>query len=123
MIYDRTERSYGDGQWHCPFSREWVERMARAAKRCERLTAAEIEAFVRRLNEGAMIPVWEEGFLDEPQDARGLPLSWCREYEERHRQWPTECTAIYDYDSIPEVVITDGKDDWPMKRWEMPLTA
>lgn len=122
MIYDRTERSYGDGQWHCPFSREWVERMARAAKRCERLTAAQIEVFDRRLNEG-MIPVWEEGFLDGPQDARGLPLSWCREYEEIHRGWPECCTAIYDYDSIPEMVVTNGKDDWPLRLREKILTA
>lgn len=123
MIYDRTERSYGDGQWHCPFSQEWVERMARAAKRCERLTAAEIEVLDRRLNEGAMIPVWEEGFLDGPQDARGLPLSWYREYEERHRGWPECCTAIYDYDSIPEMVVTNGEDDWPLMVQEKILTA
>ena len=123
MIYDRTERSYGDGQWHCPFSREWVERMKRAAKRCERLTAAEIEAFDRLLNEGAMVPVWEEGFLDGPQDARGLPLSWCREYEARHQSWPECCMATYDYDSIPEMVVTNGNDDWPLMVKDKILTA
>ena len=123
MIYDRTERSYGDGQWHCPFSREWVERMKRAAKRCERLTAAQIEVFDRRLNEGAMIPVWEEGFLDGPQDARGLPMSWCLEEERRYSRHPTCCTAISDYDSIPELVVTDGNDDWPLTSRARVLTA
>ena len=57
---------------------------------------------------------YEEHFLDEPQDARGLPLSWCREYEERHKDWPTACESIYDYDSIPDVVVTDGDVDWEL---------
>jgi hypothetical protein len=54
----------------------------------------------------------EEHFLDEPQDARGLPLSWCLEYEERHKNWPRCCVATYDYSSIPDVAVTNGNDDW-----------
>lgn len=57
----------------------------------------------------------DEHFLDEPQDSRGLPLSWCREYEERHKDWPTSCESIYDYDSIPDVVVTDADVDWELR--------
>lgn len=124
MIYDKTSRSYGDGMWHCPFPPEWVERMARAAKHCRGLTAEQIAESDRQMEGGEVVPVWaQEDFLSEPQDGRGLPLSWCQREEERHSRWPTCCTATYDYDSIPELVVTDGEDDWPLRRWERPLTA
>lgn len=31
--------------------------------------------------------------------------------------------AVYDYDSIPEVVITDGEEDWPLRLHGRVLTA
>lgn len=110
MKYDG--RRPGNGWWNCPFSPEWVERMKRAVKACERLTAEQVEDQKPSLK-----------FLDEEQDERGLPLSWCREYEARHEGWPECCTAIYDYDSIPEMVVSNGNDDWPLIVREKILTA
>ena len=62
-------------------------------------------------------------FLDEEQDERGIPLSWCREYEARHEGWPEGCVSTYDYDSIPETVVSNGNDDWPLMLHERVLTA
>jgi hypothetical protein len=59
------------------------------------------------------LPPWD--ILDEPQDARGLPLSWCKKEVERFACRKGSCIDTYDYFSIPEIVITDGYDDWPMK--------
>ena len=87
--------------------------MKRAAKACERLTDKQVDANIR--------PSLK--FLDEEQDERGIPLSWCREYEARHEGWPECCTATYDYDSIPETVATNGNDDWPLMVHERVLTA
>ena len=109
MKYDG--RKPGNGWWNCPFPPEWVERMKRAAKACERLTDEQVEAE----------PLLK--FLDEEQDERGIPLSWCREHEARHEGWPECCTAIYDYDSIPEMVVSNGNDDWPLMVHERVLTA
>ena len=109
MKYDG--RKPGNGWWNCPFSPEWVERMKRAVKACERLNAEQVKA------EPSL------KFLGEEQDERGLPLSWCREYEARHEEWPECCTATYDYDSIPETVATNGNDDWPLMVHERVLTA
>ena len=50
-------------------------------------------------------------------------MSYCRKEAERYRDWPDCCTAIYDYDSVPEMVITTGEDDWPLTMWEPVLTA
>ena len=110
MIYNRGT-PYG-GVWHCPYSREWVERMKRAAKHCERLSSEYIEMVIDGEYRSYKLPPGD--FLSEPQDARGLPLSWCFRYENEHRNWPKCCTAIYDYDSIPEIVVTNGEDDWPL---------
>jgi hypothetical protein len=85
--------------------------MKRAVKACERLATEQMEAETSLK------------FLDEEQDERGIPLSWCREYEARHEGWPECCTAIYDYDSIPEMVATNGEDDWPLMLHERVLTA
>ena len=85
--------------------------MKRTVKACERLTTEQVEA------ESLL------KFLDEEQDERGIPLSWCREYEARHEGWPECCTATYDYDSIPETVVSNGNDDWPLMAQERVLTA
>ena len=86
--------------------------MKQAAKACEGLTTEQVEAAVERLDLRYVLPSGD--FLSEPQDERGLPLSWCREYEARHEGWPECCVATYDYDSIPEMVVTNGNDDWQM---------
>ena len=121
MVYDVDRHTYCDGEWHCPFPPEWVERMKRAVKACERLNAKRVEATLSNLNLHYRLPPGD--FLSEPQDERGLPMSWCREYEARRKGWAECCTAIYDYVSIPEVVVTNGEDDWPMVIHERVLTA
>lgn len=115
MIYDRQRRCYGDGEWHCPFPPEWVERMAHAAQHCALMPAEQIEATLRNQHLFYKVPPGE--YLSEEQDARGLPLSWCAEEATRYAKFPTCCKAIYDYASIPDVVITNGHDDWPLKIW------
>jgi hypothetical protein len=120
MVYDKKP-CHGDGQWHCPFSREWVERMKQAAKACQGMTVGYIEMMMNREVTHYRLPPGD--FLDESQDVRGLPLSYCREEERRYRNHPTCCTAIYDYDSIPDVVISNGHDNYPLWLWEPVLTA
>lgn len=112
MIYDCERRSVGDGEWHCPFPRWWVEQMKRAAKACKNLSEADMAGALNREIDYYYIPPGD--FLSEEQDARGLPMSYCRKEAERYKDWPECCTAIYDYDSIPEMVVTNGYDDWPM---------
>ena len=120
MVYDGL-LNRGDGEWHCPFPREWVERMKQAAKACQGLTAEYIEMVISgEVNHYRLPP---ENCLDDPQDARGLPLSYCLEEERRYKNHPTFCTAIYDYDSVPDMVISNGHDDWPLRLWEPVLTA
>lgn len=109
MTYDK-KASWGDNQWHCPFPPEWVERMKRAVKVCKDLPDVYVEAAMNRDSARYRVPPGD--FLSEPQDARGLPLSWCQEYEQRHRHWPNCCVAIYDYDTVPDMVVTDGEEDW-----------
>lgn len=119
MIYDSG--TPGDGVWHCPFTKAWVERMAKAAKHCEMLSDEYIEAVI---NNHALVYVVPPGdFLDEEQDERGLPMSYCIREQERHRRFPACCTAIYDYDSIPELVVTNGEDDWPLDKSGKVLNA
>lgn len=112
MIYDERPNSWCDGQWHCPFSPEWVERMRHAAKICEPLTVEQIEAAYIRIERNDYYELPPSDFISEPQDARGIPLSLidCR--------CPNVTCDVYDYDSIPVVVITNGHDDWPLKIWE-----
>ena len=119
MEYDG--RRPGNGWWNCPFPPEWVERMKRAAKVCEKLTDEQVEASMIRAE--LHFVVLPGDFLSEPQDERGLPLSWCREYEARHEGWPDCCEATYDYDSIPMIAATDGEDDWPLRLRDKILTA
>jgi hypothetical protein len=121
MIYDRGTPN--DGQWHCPFSREWVQRMKRAAKCCEPLTAEQIEAAYMRIDSGMYFELPPGDFLSEPQDSRGLPLSFCQREEEQFAKRKISCIDIYDYCTIPELVITDGYDDWPLVRRGQVMTA
>ena len=95
--------------------------MKRAVKVCERLTNKQVEAALRNINLHYKLP--PGNFLSEEQDERGIPVSWCREYEATHEEWSECCTAIYDYDSIPETVVTNGKDDWPLVTQDKILTA
>jgi hypothetical protein len=119
MIYD-SGTPLG-GVWHYPFPRWWVEMMKRAAKHCERLSADYIE---RTLNNEWMSYSLPPGdFLSEPQDARGLPLSWCRREEERHKNWPKCCVSIYDYDTISDMVVTNGEEDRPYTSRYRMMTA
>ena len=62
-------------------------------------------------------------FLEEEQDARGLPLSWCAEEDRRFREYPVSCCDIYDYNTVPDVVITNGVEDWPPRLWKPVLRA
>lgn len=121
MVYDVERHIYSDGVWHCPFSRDWLQRMKRAARACERLTDEQVEAALRNDHPYYKLPPGD--FLSEPQDARGLPPSWCSEYEARHEGWPECCVAIYDYGSIPEMVVSNGEDDWPLVLYGKVLTA
>jgi hypothetical protein len=107
MIYDGRPNNGRDGQWHCPFSPEWVSMMRKAVKYCEHLSA---EYIARRIsNEEYIYPNGD--FLSEPQDSRGLPV-W---YNDNIiiRRLPISCD-IYDYSTIPNVVVTDGREDWPL---------
>lgn len=95
--------------------------MKRAVRACEGLTAEQVEAALTRTELHYVVPPGD--FLKEKQDVRGLPRSWCCEYEKRHEGWPECCMATYDYDSIPEMAVNDGEDDWPMVLHERVLTA
>ena len=119
MIYCKS--TPGNGEWHCPFPRWWVDMMKRAAAKCKGVSAEQVEAALSREYVYYHIPPGD--FLSEPQDARGLPLSFCNREAIRHRNYPASCTAIYDYDSIPEMVITNGYDDWPLVRPDRVLHA
>ena len=109
MIYDKRPHNGRGNQWHCPFSPEWVEQMRRAVKYCETLSA---EYIARRIsNEEYIYQVPDGDFLSQPQDSRGLPV-W---YNDNIiiRRLPISCD-IYDYSTIPNVVVTDGREDWPL---------
>ena len=124
MVYDKNPRTYGDGLdgvWHCPFPPKWVAKMANAAKHCKNVTEAQVIATLDNSPSYYKVPYGD--FLSEPQDARGLPLSLCEQEKRRHMGWPDSCTAIYDYDTVPEVVISNGHGDWPLRMWEPVLMA
>lgn len=107
MRYDGS-RASGDGVWHCPFTEEWVADIRKLVKACER---KKIKKILRREH-------YELECLSEPQDSRGLPLSYCIEEEKRFNQRPIPKPSIYDYRTIPEVVATNGDDDWPVRFWQ-----
>ena len=73
MIYDKKGRCYGDGQWHCPFSREWVAKMARVAKVCKHLSDGYIESFEDRNEDFVSYRLDPWNWLNWPQMANGLP--------------------------------------------------
>ena len=107
MIYSKG--TPGNGVWHCPFSPEWVERMRQAAKHCEKLSAEYIERCIN--NEEYIYQVPPGDFLSEPQDSRWVPV-WYNE-DIIVSRLPVSCD-IYNYESIPDVVVTDGYNDWPL---------
>ena len=102
MRYEK--RRAGNGEWFCPFPPKWVKMMATAAKRCEKMSAEYIEAAIRGEVMSYMLPPGD--FLNEQQDARGLPLSY------GNLEYVRVTCDIYDYDTIPDLVVTNGKDDW-----------
>ena len=112
MIYSKRPHRDSEGEWHCPKSPEWIKKMRHAVKVCKQLTEADIEAFLNGKINYHLPPM---DVLDESQDARGLPESWCKKEAERFSRRIGSCIDTYDYFSIPEMVITDGYDDWPMK--------
>ena len=104
MIYCKGAPS--GGVWHCPFSPEWVEKMRRAAKHCEALSAEYIERCIN--NEKYIYRVPPGDFLSTPQDSRGVPIGYDNSYPK-----PIIC-EIYDYCTIPDIVVTNGREDWPL---------
>lgn len=124
MIYTKQYRHYNDGcdgQWHCPFTPAWVEMMKQAAKHCESLSPEYIERTLT--NAVYHYRILPGDFLSEPQDPRGLPLSWCEREKRNYGHRPDCCTAIYDYSSIPDIVVTNGHKDWPYDSHNKVLTA
>ena len=106
MRYDRGP-SRGDGVWHCPFDEEWIADMKKLVNKSKRKR-------IKRKDTGRT----QLECLSEPQDSRGLPLSYCVEEEKRFNQHPIPRPAIYDYSTIPEIVATNGLYDWPVRFWE-----
>lgn len=117
MIYCDEPHKTSGGQWWCPFSREWVARSSGAAKRCEQLTCDEIDAAIYRFENGMNFKLPPGDFLSYDQDARGLPIGYGNDGGRK-----VSCD-IYDYDSIPDVVVTNGIEDWPLRIWEPVLKA
>ena len=109
MIYDRRPNNGCDGQWHCPFSPKWIERMRRAVKHCETLSAEYIERCIS--NEEYIYQVTPGDFISQPQDRRGLPV-WYNE-DIIISRFPIRCD-VYDYRSIPDIVVTNGREEWPL---------
>ena len=104
MIYSKGKP--GNGVWHCPFSPEWVERMRKATKHCKTLSAEYIARCIS--NEVYIYRLSDDNFLSEPQDSRGVSIGYDNRY-----QIPISC-EIYDYSTIPDIVVTSGREDWPL---------
>ena len=83
--------------------------MRRAAKHCETLSAEYIDRCIS--NEEYTYQVPHGDFLSEPQDSRWLPV-WYNE-DIIISRLPINC-EIYDYSTIPDVVVTNGREDWPL---------
>ena len=88
-----------------------------AAKHCESLTSQQVDAACDRIDGGCYYKVPPGDFLEGPQDARGLPVGYGNGFCKIVR------CDIYDYDSIPDVVVCNGHDDWPLKIWEPVMMA
>ena len=112
MVYDNHRSFFADGEWHCPYTPEWLQRAKEIVKHCNMLTNEQVLAILQRR---VFIRIKPGEYLHEEQDSRGLTLSYCKAEEERYIKHPTCCTATYDYDTIPEVVVTNGEDDWPLR--------
>ena len=91
--------------------------MSRAAKICEGLSAVYIESCNDREEDFVSYRVPAGDFLSVPQEANGLPPWMQNDGSAR------VCCDIYDYDGVPDVVISNGHDDWPLVRWESVLRA
>lgn len=107
MIFSKT-RNVNDGEWHCPYSREWLKQVRHTVNMC--LQNEQRKPILYD------IPNQME-FLSEPQDERGMPLSWRQDNENE------SCTATYDYCTIPDVVVTNGYDDWELPHRSGRITA
>ena len=113
MIYDGRPHNKSDGQWHCPFPLEWVERMRRAVKHCEKLSA---EYIARRISDEEYIYQVPHGdFICGPQGRRVIPLHYIS-------RLPIRCD-VYDYSTIPDIVVTNGREDWPLRVTGLVLMA
>lgn len=66
MIYEKNRQSplYADGEWHCPFTPEWVAKMRHAVAVCRKMVEDEQQ------DSG-----YEEDFLSHPQNSRGCLLT------------------------------------------------
>ena len=104
MIYDGSPHNGSDGQWHCPFPLEWVERMRRAVKHCEKLSAEYISRCIS--NDEYIYQVPDGDFIGGPQGRRVIPLHYIS-------RLPIKCD-VYDYSTIPDIVVTNGREDWPL---------
>ena len=56
-------------------------------------------------------------FLSQPQDSRGLPIGYGNSSGQR-----VSC-EIYDYSTIPDIVVTNGREDWPLRMRDRMLMA
>lgn len=112
MIYSKDVSN--GGVWHCPFSPEWVERMRRAAAVCKKMAEEQIE---RRLFSTEEEDTQKENFLCIQQDERGLPEGYI------NRLTIQISCEIYDYSTIPDIVINNGYADWPFNQRFNVLTA
>ena len=113
MIYDGSPHNGSDGQWHCPFPLEWVERMRRAVKHCEKLSAEYISRHVS--NEEYIYQMPDGDFISGPQGRRVMSLHYIN-------RLPVRCD-VYDYSTIPDVVVTNGREDWPLRVTGLVLMA
>ena len=80
--------------------------MRRAVKHCETLSAEYIARCIS--NDDYIYQVPDGDFLSCPQDSRGLPIGYGN-----GSRLPISCD-IYDYSTIPDIVVTNGREDWPL---------
>lgn len=83
--------------------------MRRAVKHCETLSAEYIARCIS--NDEYIYQVPPVDFLSQPQDRRGLPV--CYNGDIIISRLRIRCD-VYDYDSIPEIVVTNGREDWQL---------
>jgi hypothetical protein len=88
--------------------------MRQAAAVCKEMAEEQIE---RRLFSTEQEETQKEYFLSIPQDERGLPEGYI------NRLTIQISCDIYDYDTIPDIVISNGYADWPFNQRFNVLTA